>query len=140
MQKIIFTIILILFVFSSNTIFAQVDRSVSPNLATPPKAEPIDPLVSAMTYLKKELSLDAFQEAAIKIYVKENFEASDKIRFSDLPETEKTNQIEQIIKNFDQKVIKILNPDQIKVYEELQKKRTKKKDKAKKKKGSNDEE
>lgn len=133
MKKIIFTFFLIFVGLTSNSIAAQVDRRVAPNLATPPKAEPFDPVESAMTYLKKELALDSFQAAAIKIYVKENFEASDKIRSSDLPETEKTNEIEKIVSNFDEKVIKILNPDQIKKYEELQTKRTKKNKKKDKK-------
>lgn len=134
MQKIIFTILFI--GFFSCSIKAQNNRRYDPNTnpTTTQKQAAIDPIESTMSYLKKELSLDSFQEAAIKIYVKENYEDTDKIRFSDLPDSGKKAQMEKIIKIFDEKVIKILNPDQIKKYEQLQSERTNKKKKNNKKK------
>lgn len=139
MQNTTLTFFLIFVCLLSNSTKAQVDRRVAPNTTTTQKSEPIDPLESAMTYLKKELTLDSFQEAAIKIYVKENFEASDKIRYSDLPESEKKLHLEKIVKSFDEKVIKILNPDQIKKYELLQNKRKNKKESKKEKKKEEEE-
>ena len=105
-----------------------------PNTQTSPqKYEAPDPVESSMTFLKKELNLDYFQEAAVKIYVKENIEASKKISEQNISYEEKLIQYEQVITVFDEKVIKILNPEQLIKFQELQAKRTNKKQPKKKK-------
>lgn len=128
MRTIILRLVFIFLCFYSSSTRAQVDRRVAPNTTTTQKSEPIDPVESAMTYLKKELSLDSFQEAAIKVYVKENFEASDKIKLLDIHDSEKKTMLNKIVDSFDAKVIKILNPDQVKKYESLINKRKNKKE------------
>jgi len=134
MKKIILTFFLILFGLSINQIYAQVNRQVVPNTQTSPqKYEAPDPVESSMTFLKKELNLDSFQEAAVKIYVKENIEASKKISEQNISYEEKLIQYEQVITVFDEKVIKILNPEQLIKFQELQAKRTNKKQPKKKK-------
>lgn len=133
MQKIIFSVLLIISGLSSNMIEAQVNRQVVPNTQTSPqKYEAPDPVETTMTFLKKELTLDSFQEAAIKLYVKENIEASEKISAQNISYDEKMIQYEKIITVFDEKVIKILNPDQLKKFQELQAKRNSKKEPKKK--------
>ena len=134
MKKIIFTFLLIVFGLTKNQISAQVNRQVVPNTQTSPqKYEAPDPVESSMTFLKKELNLDSFQEAAVKIYVKENIEASKKISEQNISYEEKLIQYEQVITVFDEKVIKILNPEQLIKFQELQAKRTNKKQPKKKK-------
>ena len=134
MRKIIFNLLLITFGLFNNQINAQVNRQVVPNTQTSPqKYVAPDPVESTMTFLKKELTLDSFQEAAIKIYVKENIEASEKISAQNISYDEKMIQYEKIITVFDEKVIKILNPDQLKKFQELQAKRATKKEPKKKK-------
>lgn len=133
MKKIIFTFLLIVIGLQKNQAIAQVNRQVVPNTqTTPQKYEAPDPVESTMTFLKKELTLDSFQEAAIKIYVKENIEASEKISAQNISYDEKMIQYEKIITVFDEKVIKILNPEQLKKFQELQSKRTTKKEPKKK--------
>lgn len=133
MRKIIYSVLLIISGLSSNMIEAQVNRQVVPNTQTSPqKYEAPDPVESTMTFLKKELTLDSFQEAAIKLYVKENIEASEKISAQNISYDEKMIQYEKIITVFDEKVIKILNPDQLKKFQELQAKRNSKKEPKKK--------
>lgn len=133
MKKILVSILLIYFGLTTTSMEAQVNRRVVPNTQTAPqKYEAPDPVESTMTFLKKELTLDSFQEAAIKIYVKENIEASEKISAQNISYDEKMIQYEKIITVFDEKVIKILNPEQLKKFQELQSKRTTKKEPKKK--------
>lgn len=92
-----------------------------------------DPLEITMEHLKKELLLDSFQEAAIKIYLAENFSENEKIFNSEIPNDEKKTKSETAKKSFDEKVIKLLNPNQIKLFDDLKNKRKSKKDSKKKK-------
>ena len=134
MKKIIITILLMVVGLPKNQAIAQVNRQVVPNTqTTPQKYEAPDPVESTMTFLKKELKLDSFQEAAIKIYVKENVEASKKISEQNISYEEKLIQYEKVVNVFDEKVIKILNPEQLLIFQELQEKRTSKKESKKKK-------
>lgn len=134
MKKIIITILLMVVGLPKNQAIAQVNRQVVPNTqTTPQKYEAPDPVESTMTFLKKELKLDSFQEAAIKIYVKENVEASKKISEQNISYEEKLIQYEKVVNVFDEKVIKILNPEQLLIFQELQAKRTSKKESKKKK-------
>lgn len=117
-----------------NTIYSQVDRTVG---RTPhyhrdkPKNEKKDPVELTLAYLKEELSLDSFQEAAIKVYLIENQTSAEKIHNSDVSNDEKKIKFEEAVKEFDEKIIKILNPEQIKKFEGL-KDKNKKKSKKKK--------
>ncbi|WP_396174441.1 hypothetical protein [Flavobacterium sp.] len=134
MKKIFITFLLIVVGLPKNQAIAQVNRQVVPNTqTTPQKYEAPDPVESTMTFLKKELKLDSFQEAAIKIYVKENVEASKKISEQNISYEEKLIQYEKVVNVFDEKVIKILNPEQLLKFQELQAKRTSKKESKKKK-------
>lgn len=129
MHKLSFIIIFII-VFSSNTVVGQTS---SQNNKTP------DPIASTVSYLKKELNLDAFQEAAVKVYVKENIETNQKIDSQDIAYEGKLVKYEQAAVEFDEKVSKILNPEQLKKFQELQEQRKNKKGSKKKKEKKNTE-
>jgi hypothetical protein len=96
-----------------------------------------DPLQATLEYFKKELSLDSFQEAAIKVYLIENQTSAEKIQNSDISNEEKKIKFEEAVKDFDEKLLKILNPEQIKVFEELKDKNKEKSKKKKKKEEEN---
>jgi Spy/CpxP family protein refolding chaperone len=124
MKKIFFILLLMTVGLPKNQVIAQVNRQAVPNAqTTPQKHEAPDPVESTMTFLKKELKLDSFQEAAIKIYAKENIEASKKISDQNISYEEKLIQYEKVVTIFDEKVIKILNPEQVIKFQELQAKR-----------------
>ncbi|HRE76879.1 MAG TPA: hypothetical protein PLL09_03550 [Flavobacterium sp.] len=131
MKKI--SLIFILFL-SLNNVYAQVNRAVG---RTPqyhrekPKVEKKDPVELTITYLKEQLSLDSFQEAAVKVYLTENQTSAEKIHNSDITNDEKKLKFEEAVKDFDEKIIGILNPDQIKIFEELKEKKKSKKKKKK---------
>ena len=136
MKKISISLIIFL-IF--NTVYAQVDRTVG---RTPqyhrekPKADKKDFVELTLEYLKEKLSLDSFQEAAIKVYLIENQTNAEKIHNSDISNDDKKIKFEEAVKDFDEKLLKILNPEQIKVFEELTKKN---KEKTKKKKNKEEE-
>lgn len=127
MKKISISLIIFL-IF--NTVYAQVDRTVG---RTPqyhrekPKADKKDFVELTLEYLKEKLSLDSFQEAAIKVYLIENQTNAEKIHNSDISNDDKKIKFEEAVKDFDEKLLKILNPEQIKVFEELTKKKLKRK-------------
>jgi hypothetical protein len=100
------------------------------------KKEKKDPIVATMEYLKKELSLDDFQEAAIKSYLLENISESEKVNATSLNPEEKREKFIQLKNTFDEKTKSILNPNQkelfIKLSEDLKgNKKSKKKNKKK---------
>jgi len=65
MKKLFFFLLLL---FSTQVSFSQMNRQVgrgNPQVNVPRNNEKIDPIKSSLDYLKKELTLDTFQEAAI---------------------------------------------------------------------------
>ncbi len=138
MKKIL---ILGMFLFLVN-VHAQVDRSIGPsqyrNSKSSHKPEKKDPVEVSLAFLKKELNLDSFQEAATKVYLTENLAENEKIIALSLPSEQKKEKYDEAIKAFDEKMIKILNPDQITLFEGL-KDKNKSKEKSKKKKKKEEE-
>ncbi|MCB0444001.1 MAG: hypothetical protein KDC50_08125 [Flavobacterium sp.] len=132
MKKISFLFVLFL-IF--NKVNAQVDRSVgrTPNYHTEkPKGAKKDPVELTLAYLKEELSLDSFQEAAVKVYLMENQKSAEKIHASDISNNEKKIKFEDAVKDFHENILKILNPEQIIIFEELKNKNNNKSKKKKK--------
>lgn len=126
------------------TVHAQVDRSIGPsqyrNSKSSYKPEKKDPVEVSLAFLKKELNLDSFQEAATKVYLTENLAENEKIIALSIPSEQKKEKFDEAIKTFDEKMIKILNPDQIKLFEVLKdKNKSKEKSKNKKKKKKEEE-
>ncbi len=124
------------------TVHAQVDRSIGPsqyrNSKSSYKPEKKDPVEVSLAFLKKELNLDSFQEAATKVYLTENLAENEKIIALSIPSEQKKEKYDEAIKTFDEKMIKILNPDQVKLFEAL-KDKNKSKEKSKKKKKKEEE-
>lgn len=133
--------ILFLILFQSlNSAYAQVDRSIAPSQYknnTSQKVVKKDPVEITLKYLKEQLSLDSFQEAAIKVYLIENQTNAEKINSSDISNNEKKAKFNEELKKFDVKIIEILNPEQIKIFEELKEKNKSKGKKKKKKEEEN---
>jgi hypothetical protein len=103
------------------------------------KKEKKDPIVATMEYLKKELSLDDFQEAAIKSYLLENISESEKVNATSLNPEEKREKFVQLKNTFDEKTKSILTTDQIALFNNLSKESKEKKKKKKKKKNKDEE-
>lgn len=142
MKKIILILFLIGFIFPA---IAQMNRGmnggmnrglndISQNSNNSPK-EKKDPLVATMEYLKEELSLDSFQEAAIKSYLLENISESEKVNATSLNPEEKRIKFIELKNTFDKKTKSILNPKQTELFIKLSEdSKEKKKSKKKKKK------
>lgn len=141
MKKIIYTLFFIVIVLSIQTVTAQIDRrnggqQNQMQMQPPPSkpSKPVDPIVSTVTFLKDELELDVFQEAAVTVYVKENFAEIEKIVAQNSSNDQKLIQSEKINNELNQKISELLNPDQLKKFEIIIENRKKGKETSKKKK------
>lgn len=144
MKKIILTLFLVGFIMPA---IAQMNRGMNNGMSrgmndmsrtssSTPKKEKKDPIVTTMEYLKEELSLDSFQEAAIKSYLLENISESEKLSATSLNPEEKRQKFIELKNAFDEKTKSILNPKQkesfIKLSEDLKGNKKSKKKKKKK--------
>jgi len=138
MQKLIFFLLCLSTLLSFHTVKGQMDRrngNQNQMQAPPPKpSKPADPVVSTINYLKTELELDAFQEAAVSVYVKENFAELEKIVAQNSSNEEKIILSENLNNGLNEKIGILLNPEQLKKFEEIMSKRKNKKETTKKKK------
>ncbi|WP_291119731.1 hypothetical protein [Flavobacterium sp. UBA6135] len=122
MKQLILTLFLIGYIFP---VIAQMNRGtngsgglndMSRYSKRDTQNEKKDPVVETMKYLKEELSLDNFQEAAIKSYLLENILESEKVIATSLNQEEKKLKFEELKNKFDLNTKSILNPDQIEIY------------------------
>jgi hypothetical protein len=138
MQKLIFFLLCLSTLLSFHTVNGQMDRRIGGQnqmqSPSPKQSKPVDPVVSTIDYLKKELELDSFQEAAVSVYVKERFSELDKIVADNSLTEEKVIHAEKLNATLDEKIAGILNPEQMKKFEEIVSNRTNKKASSKKKK------
>jgi len=138
MQKLIFSLLCLSTLLSFHTVMGQMDRrngNQNQMQAPPPKPEkPVDPVVSTINYLKTQLELDAFQEAAVNVYVKENFAELEKIVAQNSSNEEKIIRSESLNSGLNEKISILLNPEQLKKFEEIISKRKNNKETTKKKK------
>jgi hypothetical protein len=129
-------VIHILLILGTCAVHSQVDRTIGSSQyknTNSSKGEKIDPIERSLLYLKETLNLDAFQEAAVKSYLTENFTESEKANNILTNPEEKRIKFDELKRIFDEKTKSILNPKQIKIFEELKdKNKTKEKKKNKK--------
>ena len=136
MKKLFFFLLLI---FSTQVSFSQMNRQVgrgNPQVNVPRNNEKIDPIKSSLDYLKKELTLDTFQEAAIKTFLEENQKETELILSMDIANVDKGEKLKTSYEKMEKQIEKFLNPKQIDLFKKLKEKQSgskKKKNKKEKK-------
>jgi hypothetical protein len=98
--------------------FSQLDRRIgrSPNMSPPRKEAKVDPVQASLDYLKKELSLDTFQEAAIKTFLEENQKERAYILSIDAVDEVKIDKLRTSNAKMDIQIENILNAKQKEVF------------------------
>lgn len=76
------------------------------------KQEKIDPIKISLDYLKKELSLDTFQEAAIKTYLEENQKEKESILALDIIDNDKVEKLKVSYEKMESQIETLLNKKQ----------------------------
>ncbi|HOD10809.1 MAG TPA: hypothetical protein PLH25_02985 [Flavobacterium sp.] len=136
MKKLFFFLLLL---FSTQVSFSQMNRQVgrgNPQVNVPRNNEKIDPIKSSLDYLKKELTLDTFQEAAIKTFLEENQKETELILSMDIANVDKGEKLKTSYEKMEKQIEKFLNPKQIDLFKKLKEKQSgskKKKNKKEKK-------
>lgn len=92
----------------------------------PKKHEKVDYAQVAVENLKKELNLDGFQEAVIKDLMTENQAEAQRILAMDTPNDSKAEKMNELRDKTSDKIVKILNKDQVEKYAKLREKAKKK--------------
>ena len=133
MKKLFFFLLLL---FSTQVSFSQMNRQVgrgNPQVNVPRNNEKIDPIKSSLDYLKKELTLDTFQEAAIKTFLEENQKETELILSMDISNIDKSDRLKISYEKMEKQIEKFLSPKQIDLFKKLKEKQTGSKKKNKKK-------
>ena len=110
----------------------QLGRS-NPQVNVPRNNEKVDPIKSSLDYLKKELTLDTFQEAAIKTFLEENQKETELILSMDISNIDKSDRLKISYEKMEKQIEKFLSPKQIDLFKKLKEKQTGSKKKNKKK-------
>jgi uncharacterized protein YueI len=127
----------ILFVLISTISFAQMNRGMGRTPQIPANNKPqkkVDPVKVSTEFLKKELNLDTFQEAAAKIFVEENIKEREYILGLDITQEDRIEKLKVSTEKMNSQIKTILNADQIVLFDKLKDKNSK----DKKKKGKKD--
>lgn len=126
---------LLSFLFISILSYSQMDRRIgrTPNMNNNKKPEKIDPIQVPLDYLKKELNLDTFQEAAVKTFLEENLKEKEYILSLDVSDTEKMDKLKVSYDKMDSQIQSILNATQKDVFAKMKEKQNGKEKKKKKK-------
>lgn len=126
----------ILFVFITSISFAQVNRNVgrTPQIPNSKSQKKVDPKEAALNYLKKELNLDTFQEAATKTFIEENMKEREFILGLDISDADKIEKLTISNEKMNSQMKTILNENQKVLLEKLKDKKSGEK----KKKGKKD--
>lgn len=127
MKKIVFLIFGIALLLFSTDAFAQVDRRIGKSQYKRTANKKVDVIEVSIDFLKKELNLDPFQEAAAKTLLLENQEEGNKILAMEISDNEKKDKLQAALNKFDSQIEGILNPSQLKLYETVKEKRKKSK-------------
>ncbi len=127
MKKIVFLIFGIALLLFSADAFAQVDRRIGKSQYKRTANKKVDVIEVSIDFLKKELNLDPFQEAAAKTLLLENQEEGNKILAMEISDNEKKDKLQAALNKFDSQIEGILNPSQLKLYETVKEKRKKSK-------------
>ncbi len=137
-QKIVNTmkkIFLISFLLLTFLSYSQMNRSIgrAPTSNLHKKTEKVDPIQSSIDYLKKELSLDGFQEAALKTFLDENQKERDYILSLELTQNDKIDRLTTSYEKMEAQITTVLNVKQkadfLKIKEKNKEKDKKKKNK-----------
>jgi hypothetical protein len=123
--KLMKKILILLFALFSTFSFAQLDRRVgrSPNMNNNNKnQEKKGPIQISLDYLKKELTLDSFQEAATKTYLEENQKEKEYILTLDIVDNDKIEKLKVSYEKMDAKIDALLNKKQKEAFVKLKSK------------------
>lgn len=125
----------ILFVLITTTSFAQLDRRIgrTPQMNNSNSQKKVDPKEAALNYLKKELNLDTFQEAATKTFIEENMKEREFIMGLDISDADKIEKLTVSNEKMNTQMKTILNENQKVLLEKLKEKNSKDKKKKSKK-------
>jgi hypothetical protein len=113
------------------------DRSIGGQQMTPPpekEKKPSDYLEESMTRMTSELTLDAFQAAVIKGYMKDYIDFATNVNAENIPNDGKMEKIKAAQEKMDKKILEVLSQDQGVKYLDMKNKKKKDKEKDKKKK------
>ncbi len=118
MKKIFFLILIGFSIFTAN---AQVDRRIGAGQYQNGKQnKKVDLIETSVETLKKELTLDGFQEAIVRNLVKENQEKSKEvIEATSYTDPEKRALLTEIGEKFNTEIKKILSKEQLEKYEKF---------------------
>ena len=118
MKKIFFLILIGFSIFTAN---AQVDRRIGAGQYQNGKQnKKVDLIETSVETLKKELTLDGFQEAIVRNLVKENQEKSKEvIEATSYTDPEKRALLTEIGEKFNIEIKKILSKEQLEKYEKF---------------------
>ncbi|MFP9114676.1 hypothetical protein ACLI1A_12095 [Flavobacterium sp. RHBU_3] len=122
----IFTMICLMFAAAGHS---QVNRRIAPqqyrNSSPSKEQKKYDFVESSVEYYTKELKLDDFQAAAVRQVYESERDNIEALRESgeDVTTDEKKEKAYAITERIDAKVLKLLNPEQTKKFEELKAKR-----------------
>lgn len=117
--------ILFIVVLFSTTFYAQLDRRIGgqqPMNIPREQAKPLDPVEASLQYLKKELSLDAFQEAAIKVLLTDHNKYKNRVLAEDITDSEKVEKLKSKQETLDKQIEAVLNENQVKLFEKIKEK------------------
>ncbi len=113
-------LILLFSILLSQLMVAQfVNPESRPHYPNPKKGEKTDPVTTAVTYLKKELVLDDFQTAAIKIMISDNQKEAEKIMELPLLDNEKIERIKNLREKLNPQIKTMLSEEQVKKFEDI---------------------
>ncbi|RZJ31167.1 MAG: hypothetical protein EOO48_02940 [Flavobacterium sp.] len=89
-------------------------------------AEKVDMVELSMKKLNEQLTLDSFQSAVIEQLLKENQEKEKQIVAQEIPDESKMEQVIAQRLKMNEKIKEVLRPDQVAIFENLGKKKSKK--------------
>jgi hypothetical protein len=94
--------------------FSQRDRRIgyTPRVPNSKPMKKMDPVKVSLDYLKKELTLDTFQEAATKSFLEETQREKEYILTLDISDEDKISKIKISVNKFDSQLNQILNKTQ----------------------------
>lgn len=125
----------ILFALITTVSIAQVNRNIgrTPQIPNNKSQKKVDPKETALNYLKKELNLDTFQEAATKTFIEENMKEREFILGLDITTEDKIEKLKVSNDKMHAQMNTILNDNQKVLLEKLKEKNSKDKKKKSKK-------
>lgn len=116
--------------------FSQMNRGMGRAPQIPTNNRPqkkVDPIEATLSYLKKELNLDTFQEAATKTFIEENMKEREFILGLDITTEDKIEKLKVSNDKMHAQMNTILNDNQKVLLEKLKEKNSKDKKKKSKK-------